>query len=278
MIGDVARWTNVGGPIPVGGRPIYSSSAVPIFRINNAGLVKQIRRITDSPPDLDAEGSDKLDVEDVEVVNNPVGHQSSTSPSQPPEKRFQSCLIPSDPRNFQPALATIPTSLPPASPSSSHSSPAMIPEVKPSPTQQSRTSPILTSQQLQPEASSSRRREELLPLPFPATQVFQKRDCWPIQVTKEDLNMASEKQDAVVSLFRQVNRNIREVIMYANNRAIPGTASEGMAEKFSWYEDELINDFVTGALMEARVACHSAIKNSLGGLQKNQEIKGNIFL
>ncbi|MBW0554194.1 hypothetical protein O181_093909 [Austropuccinia psidii MF-1] len=31
---DVARWTDVGGPIPVGGRPIYSSSEVPISRIN----------------------------------------------------------------------------------------------------------------------------------------------------------------------------------------------------------------------------------------------------
>ncbi|MBW0531043.1 hypothetical protein O181_070758 [Austropuccinia psidii MF-1] len=32
---DVARWTNVGGPLPVGGRPIYSITEVPISRINN---------------------------------------------------------------------------------------------------------------------------------------------------------------------------------------------------------------------------------------------------
>ncbi|MBW0508932.1 hypothetical protein O181_048647 [Austropuccinia psidii MF-1] len=92
---------------------------------------------------------DELDGEEVEVVNNPVGHKSSTSPSQPPDKRFQSCLIPSTPRNFQPTLATIPTSLPPASPNSSHTRPAIIPAVRRSPIQQSRASPIVTSQTLQ---------------------------------------------------------------------------------------------------------------------------------
>ncbi|MBW0576617.1 hypothetical protein O181_116332 [Austropuccinia psidii MF-1] len=55
---DVERWTNVGGPIPIVGRQIYSSSAVPISRINTEGVVKRIRRIADSPTDPDAEGSD----------------------------------------------------------------------------------------------------------------------------------------------------------------------------------------------------------------------------
>ncbi|MBW0462887.1 hypothetical protein O181_002602 [Austropuccinia psidii MF-1] len=132
-----------------GGRKIYSSSAVPISRINTEGVVKRIRKIANSPPDPDAEGSDEWDGDEVEVVNNPFCHQSSTSPSQPPAKRFQSCLIPSTPRNFQPTLAIIPTSLPPASPSSSHTSPVMIPAVRPTLIQQSITSPIVTSQQLQ---------------------------------------------------------------------------------------------------------------------------------
>ncbi|MBW0574437.1 hypothetical protein O181_114152 [Austropuccinia psidii MF-1] len=55
---DVARWTNVGRPIPVGGRPIYSRPEVTISRINTEGVVKRIRRIADSPTDPDAEGSD----------------------------------------------------------------------------------------------------------------------------------------------------------------------------------------------------------------------------
>ncbi|MBW0487886.1 hypothetical protein O181_027601 [Austropuccinia psidii MF-1] len=239
---DVARWTNVEGSIPVGGRPIYSSSEVPISRINTAGVVKRIRRIAYSPPDPNAEGSDELDGEEVEVVN-PVGQQSSTSPSQPPAKGFQSHLIPSTPRNLQPTLAEIPTYLPHSSPSSSYTRPAINPEVRPSPIQQSRASPIVTSQQLQPEASSSRRREELSPLPFPASQVFQQRDCWPIQVTREDPNTESENQDAVARLFRRVYRNSREAIIYANDRTIPGTSSEEMVTNLSWYEDELINYF-----------------------------------
>ncbi|MBW0556167.1 hypothetical protein O181_095882 [Austropuccinia psidii MF-1] len=126
---DVARWTNVVGPIPVGGRPIYSSSEVPISRINTEGIVKAIGQSANSPPDPDAEGSDELDGEEVEVAPNSAGHLSNTSPSQPPSKRFQSQVIPSTPRTFQPTLATIPTSIPPSSPHSPHTRPALNPAV-----------------------------------------------------------------------------------------------------------------------------------------------------
>ncbi|MBW0560070.1 hypothetical protein O181_099785 [Austropuccinia psidii MF-1] len=138
---DVARWTNAGGPIPVGGRPIYSSSEVPISRINAEGMVKRIRQIANSPPDPHSEGSDELDGEEVEVAPNYAGQPFNTSPSQPPAKGFQIHIIPSTPRNFQPTLATIP----PASPHSSHTRPSLNPEVRPSPIQQPRNSPIVTS-------------------------------------------------------------------------------------------------------------------------------------
>ncbi|MBW0473881.1 hypothetical protein O181_013596 [Austropuccinia psidii MF-1] len=177
---DVARWTNVGGPIPVGGRPIYSSSEVPISRINTEGVVKRIRQIADSPPDPDAEGSDELDGEEVEVVYNSIGHQYSTSPSHPLAKKFQSHLIPSTPRTFQHTLSTFPTSLPPASPSSSTARSDLIPAVRPCPIPQYRNSSIVTSQQLQPVASSSRRREEISPFLFSYAQIFQQRENLPI--------------------------------------------------------------------------------------------------
>ncbi|MBW0549986.1 hypothetical protein O181_089701 [Austropuccinia psidii MF-1] len=105
---DVARLTNVGGPIPVGGRPIYSSSEVPISRINTEIVVKRIRQIANSPSDPDAEVCDELDGEEVEVVHNYSGHKSSPSPSHPPAKRFQSHIIPSTPRTFQPILLPSP--------------------------------------------------------------------------------------------------------------------------------------------------------------------------
>ncbi|MBW0542119.1 hypothetical protein O181_081834 [Austropuccinia psidii MF-1] len=130
---DVARWTNFGGPIPVGFRPIYSSSEVPISNINTEGVVKRIRRIADSPTDLDAEGSDELDGEEVEVVPHLVGHPSRNSSDQPLANRFQSQVIPSTPRTFQPVLAFIPTTIPPSPPSNSHARPALNPEVRPSP-------------------------------------------------------------------------------------------------------------------------------------------------
>ncbi|MBW0534092.1 hypothetical protein O181_073807 [Austropuccinia psidii MF-1] len=127
---DVARWTNVRGPIPVGGRPIYSSSEVLISRINTDSVVKRIRRISDSPPDPDAEGNEELDGEEVEFVPHLVGHQSRTSSFQPLVNRFQSYIILSTPRTFQPTLAAIPTSLPPASPSPCHDRPALNQEVR----------------------------------------------------------------------------------------------------------------------------------------------------
>ncbi|MBW0516449.1 hypothetical protein O181_056164 [Austropuccinia psidii MF-1] len=102
---------------------------------------------------------------------------------------------------------------------------------------------MVTSHQLQPVSSSSKRREDCSYLPFCAAQVFQQREHWPSRVTREDPNMANEGQDSVVRLFIRVYRNSREVITYANGRMIPGTASEEMATKFAWYEDELINDF-----------------------------------
>ncbi|MBW0469145.1 hypothetical protein O181_008860 [Austropuccinia psidii MF-1] len=65
----VERWTNVGGSIYF------------ISRINNQGIVKRIRNISDSPTTLDVEGSYQLDSEEVEVVNPSIRHHSSTSPS-----------------------------------------------------------------------------------------------------------------------------------------------------------------------------------------------------
>ncbi|MBW0496722.1 hypothetical protein O181_036437 [Austropuccinia psidii MF-1] len=182
---DVARWTNFGGTIPVGGRSIYYSSEVPIPRINTEGVVKRIRLTANSPPDPDSEGSDELDGEEVEVVHHFIGHQSSTSPSHPPAKRFQIHIIPSTPRKFQPTLATLSTSLPPASPSSSTSRHALIPEIRPSPIPQYRNSTIVTSQKLQPVASSSRRREKLPPCNFLLLKSLNKESVGPSELPRK---------------------------------------------------------------------------------------------
>ncbi|MBW0461531.1 hypothetical protein O181_001246 [Austropuccinia psidii MF-1] len=194
---DVARWTNVEGPIPVGGRLIHSSYKVPISRINIQGVAKRLRIIEDLPTDPNFEGSYEVDGEEAEVVPNSIDHQSSASPSQPASRRFQSQVIPSTPRKLQQIL------------------------------------PLLGLPWL-----NHRRREDHLPLPFPATQLFQRRENWPIQATREDPNMESEGQDAVARFFRIDDRNSREVITYANDRMIPGTASEEMAAKFSCYQNQ----------------------------------------
>ncbi|MBW0571139.1 hypothetical protein O181_110854 [Austropuccinia psidii MF-1] len=100
-----------------------------------------------------------MDGEEVEVVPHFVGHPSSNSCSQTLANRFQSQVIPSTPRTFQPVLASIPNTIPPSSSITSHARPSLNPAVRPSPSQQPRSSPIITSPQLQPVASSSRRRD-----------------------------------------------------------------------------------------------------------------------
>ncbi|MBW0468621.1 hypothetical protein O181_008336 [Austropuccinia psidii MF-1] len=115
--------------------------------------------------------------------------------------------------------------------------------MRPSPIPQPKNPPMVASQQLQPVASSSRRRKDQLPFPLTAAQVFQQRQFWPIQATREDPKMENEVQDSMASLFIRVDRYSRDVIEYANDRTISDKASEEMAEKISCYEGELINDF-----------------------------------
>ncbi|MBW0496572.1 hypothetical protein O181_036287 [Austropuccinia psidii MF-1] len=143
-------------------------------------MVKRLQIIANSPTELDAEGSDELDGEEVEVVPNSIGHKSSASPSQPGSRIFQIHLLPSNPRNFQPVLSTIPSSIPPPSPNPSTCRPSLASPVIPSPSPKPRNSPMVTFQQLQPVASSSQRREDCSPFPFPVAQVFQQREHWPI--------------------------------------------------------------------------------------------------
>ncbi|MBW0515246.1 hypothetical protein O181_054961 [Austropuccinia psidii MF-1] len=142
---EAERWTNVGGLIPTGGRPIYSSSQVPISRINNQGVVKRIRKSAYSQTNPDAEESNDFDAEEVEVIDPLVGHYSSSSPSQPPFKKFHSHIIPSTPKSFQPVPSSLPYSTPPPSPKPSASSLFLASPMKPCPIPQPRTSPILTS-------------------------------------------------------------------------------------------------------------------------------------
>ncbi|MBW0550361.1 hypothetical protein O181_090076 [Austropuccinia psidii MF-1] len=98
---DVQRWTNVVGPILICGRPIYSSSEVPVSKINIQGMVKRIRRIANFPSNPDGEGIDELQAVDKKV-------------------------IPSTPKNFQPRLSAVPSSTQPSSPQPSTAIPPAL--------------------------------------------------------------------------------------------------------------------------------------------------------
>ncbi|MBW0507640.1 hypothetical protein O181_047355 [Austropuccinia psidii MF-1] len=159
----------------------------------------------------------ELDGEEVEVINPLAGHSSSTSPTQPPSKKFHIQVIPSTASNFQPILSSVASSFPLPSPKSSTSRALLASPIKTSPIPKPRSSPVLTLQQLQTLASTRRRREDWSPFTFPDAQVFPKREHWPIRVSREDSTVVNEGQDAVERLFRRVDRSSREVIVYAND-------------------------------------------------------------
>ncbi|MBW0539168.1 hypothetical protein O181_078883 [Austropuccinia psidii MF-1] len=100
-----------------------------------------------------------------------------------------------------------------------------------------------SSQKLQPLTGTSKRREDRFHLPLPASQVFQRGENWPFRATREDPKVVNEVQYVLARICRRVYRNSRYVIMYANDRMIPGTVSEWMDSKFAWYEYEMINNF-----------------------------------
>ncbi|MBW0529032.1 hypothetical protein O181_068747 [Austropuccinia psidii MF-1] len=74
---------------------------------------------------MDAEVSDELDGEEVEVINPVVGHYSNSSPTKTSVNTFHSKLIFSTPRNLQPVLSSPPSSIPPPSPKPSTTRPVL---------------------------------------------------------------------------------------------------------------------------------------------------------
>ncbi|MBW0470491.1 hypothetical protein O181_010206 [Austropuccinia psidii MF-1] len=170
---DVERWTNTGGPIIVSGRPIYSGSNVPIPRINEQGVVKWIRRIADSPTGPNAEGSDELDGEEVQIISQSINAQYS--------KKFATSVPPPSSGHF--------TARPPKASAMRRYS------IRPSPTTHYGPSQVHPPQQLQPVSSTNITREVSSPLPFPSTQVFQRRERWPIRVSRGDQNDGNDGQN-----------------------------------------------------------------------------------
>ncbi|MBW0487180.1 hypothetical protein O181_026895 [Austropuccinia psidii MF-1] len=129
--------------------------------------VKRIRRIYNSPTNPDGDGSYQLDGEYVEAVDQTIGQIQNSSLSHPPSGTFQSQIIPSNSTNFQPRLASVPSSIHQSSPHPSTARPpALASAMRPSPFPQYRPSPIPPFSNLQSVASmSNQSRAERLPLP-----------------------------------------------------------------------------------------------------------------
>ncbi|MBW0562378.1 hypothetical protein O181_102093 [Austropuccinia psidii MF-1] len=73
-------------------------------------------------------------------------------------------------------------------------------------------------------------------LNYTEDQAFKRRENWTIEVSRVDSAVGTYGKDSIARIFRRVYRNSKEVIIYGNDRIIPGITSEEMAAKYGWYE------------------------------------------
>ncbi|MBW0562096.1 hypothetical protein O181_101811 [Austropuccinia psidii MF-1] len=86
-------------------------SEVPISRINKQVIVDRISRIS-----IFTTNPDGKVIEEVEVVDQNIGQLQNSSPSHATSRDFQIQVISITPRNLQPRLASVPSSVPQYSP------------------------------------------------------------------------------------------------------------------------------------------------------------------
>ncbi|MBW0501808.1 hypothetical protein O181_041523 [Austropuccinia psidii MF-1] len=99
------------------------------------GVVNRLRRIAYFPTNSDGE--------EAEGSGQNIGQLQNSSPSHPPPKTFQSQIIPSTPRNFQPRLATVPySSIQPSPNPPTAGPPGLASSMRTSTVPKSRPSPI----------------------------------------------------------------------------------------------------------------------------------------
>ncbi|MBW0488744.1 hypothetical protein O181_028459 [Austropuccinia psidii MF-1] len=172
-------------------------SPLPVF--NSQGLVKIIRKIADSPTNPDAEESDELDGEDIEVIPKSSHSQYPKKFSSYPVHYYSSFTKSIHFQTF-PGCTTEEISYSPAQKINNGN----IPSTK-------------ACGQLQ------RKKRGSIAFTAPCCSSISKKRVLACPGNQR------RSQDAVARLLIRVDRNITEVIAYDNHRMIPGTASEEMA-------------------------------------------------
>ncbi|MBW0547397.1 hypothetical protein O181_087112 [Austropuccinia psidii MF-1] len=118
-------------------------------------VVKIIQNVSYLTTNPDAEGSDELDGEGVELLNEYTGKFTKSSPTQLPVKNLKRKIIPSTPRKIQPFIPSIPSSIPSPSQNPSTATPSLASPISPPPIPHPRTSPMIAYQKLQPADSTT---------------------------------------------------------------------------------------------------------------------------
>ncbi|MBW0480178.1 hypothetical protein O181_019893 [Austropuccinia psidii MF-1] len=116
--------------------------------------------------------------EEAKFVHHTSGQLQTSSPTQPLPRSFHNQIIPSTPRDFQPRISTVSSSVPHPSPNTSTTRPSVL-------ASPFRPSPVPPSNTLQPISRiSNPSRAKIFPLPPLYSQVFQRRDHWPVKSTR----------------------------------------------------------------------------------------------
>ncbi|MBW0577531.1 hypothetical protein O181_117246 [Austropuccinia psidii MF-1] len=203
-----SSWANTGGPIHPQGNPIGVSPEIPIFVTRKDGRLGKLKRnlVVQNGNDIDAEGSDELDGEELEI----------TTPIQ--NRRIQSTsLFP-----VQASTTTNEVIWPPQPPQLPNRSP-----IRPSTLSS-------TSTNLQPPVASTSRN----PMSPEPESIFDNHCHWNITGNFNDQKKVKKK--VVTSLFDEVYALTEVFVDKAKKSAIPGEPTISLAQEAVAYEDALV--------------------------------------
>ncbi|MBW0579197.1 hypothetical protein O181_118912 [Austropuccinia psidii MF-1] len=202
-----SSWANTGGPIHPQGNPIGVAPEVPISVTRKDGRLGKLKRnlVVQDENDIDAEGSDELDGEELEI----------TTPIQ--KRRIQSTsLFP-----VQASTTTNEVIRPPQPPQLPIRSP-----IRPS-------TLASTSTNIQPPVTSTS-TDPMSPEP---ESIFDNRCHW--NITEKFTDQKEVKKKVVTSLFAEVDALTELFVDKATKSAIPGEPTIALAQEEVAYEDAL---------------------------------------
>ncbi|MBW0516538.1 hypothetical protein O181_056253 [Austropuccinia psidii MF-1] len=206
-----SSWANIGGSIHPQGNPIGVAPEVPIFFTRKDGKLGKLKRnlVVQDKIDTDAEGSDEIDGEELEMTT-PIQKRRIQSPSQSP---VQASITNNE---------VIRSPQPPQIPIRSPTRPSTL---------------AYTSTSIQPPVASTS-RDPMSPEP---EAIFETRCRW--NITGNFIDQKRLNKNVVTSLFAEVDALTEVFVDKAMKSDIPGEPTIALAKEAVAYEETMVVKF-----------------------------------